>query len=67
MTIKQRILQLGSSLILGWVSLSANAVEEWFETFKQQATPEQLYQFLYALPKGADLHNHLTDMIELCN
>jgi adenosine deaminase CECR1 len=31
----------------------------WFESFKQQATPEQLYNFLYLLPKGGDLHNHL--------
>jgi adenosine deaminase CECR1 len=32
----------------------------WFETFKQQASPEQLYDFLYLLPKGGDLHNHLS-------
>jgi len=30
-----------------------------FETIKHQATPAQLYTFLYALPKGGDLHNHL--------
>lgn len=32
----------------------------WFEKVKQEATPEQLYRFLYALPKGGDLHNHLS-------
>jgi adenosine deaminase CECR1 len=32
----------------------------WFEQVKQTATDEQLYQFLYALPKGGDLHNHLS-------
>ncbi|TDF41383.1 adenosine deaminase [Alteromonadaceae bacterium M269] len=32
----------------------------WFEQFKQQATPEQMYRFLHAMPKGGDLHNHLS-------
>lgn len=36
------------------------ASDEWFETVKAQASPEQLYHFLYALPKGGDLHNHLS-------
>lgn len=34
--------------------------DKWFEEVKKNATPEQLYTFLYALPKGGDLHNHLT-------
>ncbi len=34
--------------------------ERWFESFKKSATDFELYQFLYALPKGADLHNHLS-------
>lgn len=38
----------------------ARAAEAWFEKLKAEATPEQLYRFLYALPKGGDLHNHLT-------
>lgn len=38
---------------------SASAAERWFEEFKKTATPQQLYTFLYALPKGGDLHNHL--------
>jgi len=33
--------------------------ERRFETIKKTATKEQLYRFLYALPKGGDLHNHL--------
>ncbi|MBL4630178.1 MAG: adenosine deaminase, partial [Paraglaciecola sp.] len=32
---------------------------DWFDDFKDEATPEQLYNFLYLLPKGGDLHNHL--------
>lgn len=39
--------------------LPAAAAEHWFEDFKATATPDQLYTFLYALPKGGDLHNHL--------
>ena len=39
---------------------SANAsFERRFETIKKTATKEQLYRFLYAMPKGGDLHNHL--------
>lgn len=29
-----------------------------FEEIKRTATPAQLYTFLYALPKGGDIHNH---------
>ncbi len=29
-----------------------------YEAIRQTASPEQLYKFLYALPKGGDLHNH---------
>ncbi len=36
------------------------ADNRWFEEVKKTATPEQLYTFLYAMPKGGDLHNHLT-------
>jgi adenosine deaminase CECR1 len=41
----------------------ATAAEPWFETVKATATPMQLYRFLYALPKGGDLHNHLTGAV----
>lgn len=30
----------------------------WFNKFKQQASDKQLYDFLYNMPKGADLHHH---------
>lgn len=32
----------------------------WFEAFKKNATDKELYSFLYAMPKGGDLHNHLS-------
>ncbi|HXC59917.1 MAG TPA: hypothetical protein VN645_11410, partial [Steroidobacteraceae bacterium] len=41
----------------------AGALEPWFESFKAKATPQQLYTFLYAMPKGGDLHNHLTGAV----
>jgi adenosine deaminase CECR1 len=30
-----------------------------FETIKREASPEQLYKFLYLMPKGGDIHHHL--------
>jgi adenosine deaminase CECR1 len=42
-----------------WAGAAAPS-DRWFEDVKKNATPEQLYTFLYALPKGGDLHNHLT-------
>ncbi len=49
-------------LVLGLTlfGFTARAEDNWFEVLKRDATPEQLYRFLYALPKGGDLHNHLT-------
>lgn len=38
-------------------------VEQWFEAFKESATDEELYRFLYAMPKGGDLHNHLSGSV----
>ena len=32
---------------------------ERFELIKAEATAEELYRFLYDLPKGGDIHNHL--------
>jgi adenosine deaminase CECR1 len=57
---------------LGWVlaaccglslAHAAQSAEPWFEAVKSGATPDQLYRFLYALPKGGDLHNHLTGAV----
>ena len=42
------------------IAAAAGPSDRWFEDVKKSATPEQLYTFLYALPKGGDLHNHLT-------
>ncbi|WP_193163724.1 adenosine deaminase family protein [Microbulbifer hainanensis] len=49
-----------ASLLLCLSGQSATASDAWFETFKSSAGDADLYRFLYALPKGGDLHNHLT-------
>ena len=41
----------------------AAANDAWFENFKSTASDTQLHKFLYAMPKGGDLHNHLTGSI----
>lgn len=32
--------------------------DSWFDKFKSEATDKELYQFLYNMPKGGDLHQH---------
>lgn len=41
------------------LSISAADFSSRFEEIKHHAKPAELYAFLYALPKGGDLHNHL--------
>lgn len=49
------------SVALGLSSIaSASSPRHWFELFKDEASPEELYRFLYNMPKGGDLHNHLS-------
>ena len=45
------------SMCLAVSATAADFSARW-EMIRQEASPEQLYRFLYALPKGADLHNH---------
>jgi adenosine deaminase CECR1 len=45
------------------VPQSGDDMFTWFESFKREATDEELYRFLYAMPKGGDLHNHLSGSI----
>src|SRR5579863_8960725 len=53
---RRAALALGLFLV---VLQPSRGAEPWFEELKASATPAQLYRFLYALPKGGDLHNHL--------
>ena len=41
-------------------SALAKQPSDWFETFKASATDEELHQLLYEMPKGGDLHQHLS-------
>ena len=36
---------------------------DWFEEFKRNSSDAELHQFLYEMPKGGDLHHHLTGSI----
>lgn len=36
-----------------------SAMHSLFESIKREASPEQLYRFLYVMPKGGDIHHHL--------
>jgi len=56
---RDRLSFIGALLCLFGSLHPAHAAERWFEEVKTSATPAQLYRFLYALPKGGDLHNHL--------
>ena len=53
---------LFSSLLITSLYLAAPGkatdFESRFQEIVHNATNEQLYRFLYALPKGGDLHNH---------
>ena len=52
----------GALLLATLVAASTALAEDFssrFETIKREATPEELYRILYAVPKGGDLHNHL--------
>lgn len=56
-----------SFIVLGavaWLSCTAVAAQDtWFEEIKQQADNTALYKFLYAMPKGGDLHIHLSGSV----
>lgn len=39
-------------------SLFSASPAQIFEEIKSKATPDQLYKFAYALPKGGDIHHH---------
>ena len=40
--------------------INPGAFAGWFEAFKARATPSELHDFLWAMPKGGDLHLHIT-------
>ena len=57
---------LGLAFTLGAKAASSPPqadVAAWFESFKASATAQDLYRFLYAMPKGGDLHSHLSGSV----
>lgn len=48
------------TLLCSPIALKAEGIANWFEQFKDSASDQQLYEFLYRMPKGGDLHNHLS-------
>jgi adenosine deaminase CECR1 len=60
--ISQQLFRAGLfSILLGLFEGELRAENDFaprFEEIKKAATDEQLYRFLYDLPKGGDLHNH---------
>jgi len=51
---------IGRFLCAMLFSGAAAASDGWFEAFKRDASDAELYRFLYAMPKGGDLHNHMS-------
>jgi adenosine deaminase CECR1 len=46
-----------------WIAvliLAQPAAADWFNDIKQNGSAEDLYRTLYHMPKGGDLHNHLS-------
>ena len=43
-----------------WFATPLSASKDWFEKFKSEATDSELHEFLYEMPKGGDLHLHLS-------
>ncbi|MDO6567464.1 adenosine deaminase [Alteromonas sp. 1_MG-2023] len=41
-------------------SASSFSMPAWFEDFKKSASPLQMYTFLQTMPKGGELHHHLS-------
>lgn len=48
------------ALALLVLMLTHTASADWFDDLKQAANDEELYRVLHHMPKGGDLHNHLS-------
>lgn len=55
----KKIILIIQTLVLQCVAVQA-ASADWFDDIKQSASKEELYRVLYYMPKGGDLHNHLS-------
>ena len=62
-TLRRRMLLPTFVLCITALAGGARADAHWFEQLKASASPDALYRFLYAMPKGGDLHNHITGSV----
>ncbi|MDH4071541.1 MAG: adenosine deaminase [Gammaproteobacteria bacterium] len=51
------------STILAALLISPAATADWFDDVRENGTPEDLYRVLWYMPKGGDLHNHLSGAV----
>ena len=49
-----------AALTLTSLSVFSADMNTWFREFKQSASDQTLYKLLWSLPKGGDLHHHLS-------
>ena len=57
----QRLSFLLVTFMLALIPAAASA--DWFEDFRRSASDAELHQMLYEMPKGGDLHHHLTGSV----
>ena len=48
------------TIAIALLMLAQNAGADWFDDLRTRGSAEDLYKILYYMPKGGDLHNHLT-------
>lgn len=46
--------------VISGLTMPAISQADWFDDFRETASDEELYALLYAMPKGGDLHHHLS-------
>ena len=51
---------LTPALSLALLLLPLSALADWFEDIKSEASDAELHQLLYEMPKGGNLHHHIT-------
>ena len=55
---------MNKKIVIGlWLLLSQTASADWFDDLKAQGIADDLYRVLYHMPKGGDLHNHLSGAV----
>ena len=46
--------------VISGLTMPTISQADWFDDFRETASDEELYALLYAMPKGGDLHHHLS-------